>query len=48
VVLADPISFSAAQMARFKSLFPHGNVREVQDIAGRVVKTDVANFSRPC
>jgi carbonic anhydrase len=48
VVLAEPISFSAAQMARFKGLFPHGNVRPVQDIDRRVVKTDVANFSRPC
>lgn len=48
VVLAEPISFSTAQMARFKSLFPHGNARPLQNIGGRVVKTDVANFSRPC
>ena len=48
IVLAEPITFSAAQMARFKSLFPHGNSRPVQDIDGRIVKTDVAGFSRPC
>jgi carbonic anhydrase len=48
VVLAEPITFSAAQMARFKGLFPHGNVRKVQPIDGRVVRTDVANFSGPC
>jgi carbonic anhydrase len=48
VVLADPITFSAPQMARFRSLFPHGNVREPQPIGSRVVRTDVAGFARPC
>jgi len=48
IVLADHISFSPAQMARFKGLFPHGNVREIQPIDGRTVRTDVPNFSRPC
>jgi carbonic anhydrase len=48
IVLADRIAFSAAQMARFRSLFPHGNTRPVQPIDGRTVRTDVADFSRPC
>jgi carbonic anhydrase len=48
VVLAEPITFSTHQMERFRSLFPKGNIRRVQDIDGRVVKTDVAGFSRPC
>jgi carbonic anhydrase len=48
IVLAEPIVFSADQMARFKRLFPHGNSREVQDIDGRIVRTDVPGFARAC
>lgn len=48
IVLAEPITFSADQMARFKRLFPHGNAREVQDIDGRTVRTDVSGFAGPC
>ncbi|TMJ20230.1 MAG: carbonic anhydrase family protein [Alphaproteobacteria bacterium] len=48
IVLADRITFSGAQMARFKNIFPHGNIRPVQPIEGRTVRTDVAGFSRPC
>jgi carbonic anhydrase len=48
VVLAQPITFSADQMARFRRLFPHGNSRDVQNIDGRTVRTDVADFSRRC
>lgn len=48
IVLADPVTFTAAQMARFKAMFPHGNTREVQPIDGRVVRTDVLGFARPC
>jgi carbonic anhydrase len=48
VVLAQPITFSADQMARFRRLFPHGNSRDVQPIDGRTVRTDVADFSRRC
>jgi len=48
IVLADRISFSAAQIARFRSLFPHGNIRPVQPIGGRRVRTDVPGFARRC
>ena len=48
IVLADPITFSAAQMARFRGIFPHGNSREVQDIDGRTVRTDVQGFANAC
>jgi len=48
VVLAQPITFSADQMARFRRIFPHGNSRDVQNIDGRTVRTDVADFSRRC
>lgn len=48
VVLADRITFSTAQIARFRALFPHGNTRPVQPIARRTVRTDVAGFARPC
>ncbi|MEA3014368.1 MAG: carbonic anhydrase [Sphingomonadales bacterium] len=48
VVLAEPITFSADQMARFRRIFPHGNSRDVQNIDGRTVRTDVADFSRRC
>jgi carbonic anhydrase len=48
IVLAEPITFSADQMARFRRLFPHGNSRPVQDIDGRIVRTDVARFANPC
>lgn len=48
IVLADTITFSADQMARFRRLFPHGNSREVQDIDGRIVRTDVQGFADAC
>jgi carbonic anhydrase len=48
IVLVDRITFSAAQMDRFKHLFPHGNTLEVQPIGDRVVRTDVAGFAPPC
>ncbi len=48
IVLAEPISFSVEQMARFRKLFPHGNSREVQDIDGRIVRTDVPGFAGAC
>jgi carbonic anhydrase len=48
IVLAEPISFSAEQMARFRRLFPHGNSRKVQDIDGRIVRTDVPGFAGAC
>jgi carbonic anhydrase len=48
IVLADPITFSADQMARFRGLFPRGNSREVQDIDGRTVRTDVPGFAGAC
>lgn len=48
IVLAQPITFSADQMVRFRRLFPHGNSREVQDIDGRTVRTDVTGFANRC
>jgi carbonic anhydrase len=48
IVLADTITFSADQMARFRGLFPHGNSRDVQDIGSRIVRTDVSNFANAC
>jgi carbonic anhydrase len=45
VVLAEPLELSPAQIDAFRQLFPHGNVREVQPLNGRVVLTDVAGFA---
>jgi len=45
VVLAEPLQLSAAQIDQFRSLFPGGNFREIQDLNGRVITTDVVGFS---
>jgi carbonic anhydrase len=45
VVLAEPLQLSTAQIDQFRALFPGGNFREVQDLNGRIITTDVAGFS---
>jgi len=42
--LASPLYLSGNQIDAFKSLFPEGNSREVQDLNGRIVLTDVPGF----
>ena len=44
VELASPLYLSGSQINAFKSLFPEGNSREVQDLNGRIVLTDVPGF----
>jgi carbonic anhydrase len=44
VDLASPLYLSGSQIDAFKSLFPEGNSREVQDLNGRIVLTDVPGF----
>jgi carbonic anhydrase len=46
VDLASPLYLSGSQIDAFKSLFPEGNSREVQDLNGRIVLTDVPGFVR--
>ena len=45
VVLAEPLELSTAQIDQFRTLFPGGNFREVQDLDGRIITTDVVGFS---
>ncbi|SEN03142.1 carbonic anhydrase [Nitrosospira multiformis] len=44
VELASPLYLSGSQINAFKSLFPEGNSREIQDLNGRIVLTDVPGF----
>lgn len=44
VELASPLYLSGNQIDAFKSLFPEGNSREIQDLNGRIVLTDVPGF----
>jgi carbonic anhydrase len=44
VDLAQPLYMSGEQIDAFKSLFPEGNARDVQDLNGRIVLTDVPGF----
>jgi carbonic anhydrase len=46
VELASPLYLSGSQIDAFESLFPDGNSREVQDLNGRIVLTDVPGFVR--
>lgn len=41
IVLGQPLELSAAQIAQFEALFPHENIRHVQDLNGRVVLSDI-------
>ena len=36
-----PLEMSAAQIQSFKTLFPAGNARDVQELYGRTILTDV-------
>ena len=45
IVLAEPLQLSPGQIDQFRALFPSGNFREVQDLDGRIITTDVAGFS---
>lgn len=42
--LAKPLYLSERQIDAFESLFPEGNTREVQDLNGRIILTDVPGF----
>jgi carbonic anhydrase len=44
VSLAEPLEMSTAQINAFSSLFPEGDSREIQDLNGRIVLTDVPGF----
>ncbi|NGN95197.1 carbonic anhydrase family protein [Nocardioides sp. KC13] len=44
VMLTDPITASPRQIDRFRAMFPTGNRRDVQDLNGRVVRTDRGPF----
>jgi len=41
IVLKEPIKMSVKQIKAFKALFPLSNDRDVQDINGRIVKTEM-------
>ena len=43
--LAQPLDLSKAQIDEFRALFPEGNARDVQDLHGRFVQTDVPGFA---
>ncbi|SCY35426.1 carbonic anhydrase [Nitrosospira sp. Nl5] len=45
VDLAEPLEMSAAQINAYSSLFPDGDSREVQDLNGRPIFTDVPGFA---
>jgi carbonic anhydrase len=43
--LAQPLDLSQGQIDAFRALFPEGNARDVQDLHGRLVQTDVPGFA---
>jgi carbonic anhydrase len=43
--LAQPLQISDAEVDAYSSLFPMGDAREIQDLNGRVVLTDVPGFA---
>lgn len=45
VDLAEPLEMSAAQINAYSSLFPDGDAREVQDLNGRPIFTDMPGFA---
>jgi carbonic anhydrase len=45
--LAQPLDLSRSQIDAFRALFPEGNTRDVQDLNGRLVQTDVPGFAPP-
>lgn len=44
-LLAQPIFMSQAQIDEFRALFPDGDNRDVQDLNGRTILTDVPGFA---
>jgi carbonic anhydrase len=44
VLMEERLILSQAQVDAFGSVFPDGNFREVQDLNGRIIQTDVASF----
>jgi carbonic anhydrase len=47
VDLAQPMYISQADINAYSSLFPNGDAREIQDLNGRIVLTDVPGFASP-
>jgi carbonic anhydrase len=47
VDLAQPLYMSEANINAYSSLFPNGDAREIQDLNGRIVLTDVPGFASP-
>lgn len=45
VDLAQPLYISQADITAYSSLFPNGDAREIQDLNGRIVLTDVPGFA---
>jgi carbonic anhydrase len=45
VDLAQPLYMSQANINAYSSLFPNGDAREIQDLNGRIVLTDVPGFA---
>jgi carbonic anhydrase len=45
VDLAQPMYMSQANITAYNSLFPNGDAREIQDLNGRIVLTDVPGFA---
>lgn len=45
VDLATPLYISQADINAYSSLFPNGDAREIQDLNGRIVLTDVPGFA---
>jgi carbonic anhydrase len=43
--LAQPLDLSQGKIDAFRALFPEGNARDVQDLHGRLVQTDVPGFA---
>lgn len=45
VVMNEHRTLTHDQIAAFQQLFPHGNTREVQELDGRIILTDVPGFA---
>lgn len=45
VVMNEHLTMSHDQIAAFQRFFPHGNSREVQELNGRIIMTDVPGFA---
>ncbi len=45
IVFDEVLELSTSQIEAFEALFPDGNTRETQLLNGRIIETDVQNFS---